>query len=281
MARGPPTAERTTGTLGGRWISLRPELLLRSVTTTLTGEAMFSALDGVQTSAFRNGLQTTVRHIDSLLNLIGSRLGLDHNRVLGGKYALPLMSRYLAQRGGSVSNPAERDRLLYWYVHSFLWGRYAGSTESILNQDLGTIENIEGAVDRLIENLRRDRGDLRLHPADFLGSTRGARFYPLLYMLTRVWRALDWETGVELKGHLLGSLSSLETAPYIPEGATLQGGVRSRPSQCARQFHVLDQGNEPQGVCQGPSVVSRCLRRKGPGTALLPLDTLGAPNCGG
>ena len=28
----------------------------------------------------------------------------------------------------------ERDKL-YWYIHTFLWGRYAGSTESKLNQD--------------------------------------------------------------------------------------------------------------------------------------------------
>ena len=166
---------------------------------------------------FQNGLKTTVQHIDRLLNLIGSRLGLDHDRVLGGRYALPLMSRYLTQRGGAISDPSERDRLLYWYVHSLLWGRYAGSTESVLNQDLGAIENIDGGLDRLTESLRRDRGDLRLHPVDFLGWSRGARFYPLLYMLTRAWGALDWETGVELKGHLLGNLSSLELQPHIPE----------------------------------------------------------------
>ena len=65
--------------------NFRIELLLRSVTTTLTGEAMFSALDGVESAAFQNGLKTTVQHIDRLLNLIGSRLGLDHDRVLGGR----------------------------------------------------------------------------------------------------------------------------------------------------------------------------------------------------
>ena len=86
-----------------------------------------------------------------------------------------------------------------------------------MNQDLGAIEDIEGGLDRLIESLRRDRGDLRLQQADFLGWSRGARFYPLLYMLTRAWRALDWETGVELKGHLLGNLSSLELHHIFPK----------------------------------------------------------------
>ena len=50
------------------------------------------------------------------------------------------MARYLMQRGGKLADSRERDKLLYWYVHTFLWGRYAGSTETVLNQDLAAIE---------------------------------------------------------------------------------------------------------------------------------------------
>ena len=193
------------------------ELQLRSVTTTLTGEAQFTALDSVDSGVIRNGLSTAAKHINTLLNLIGSRLGLDHDRVLGGRYALSLMARYLEQRNGVIEDPTERDKLLYWYVHSFLWGRYAGSTESVLDQDLGLIEDIQGGLDRLIGQLRQNRGDLQIHPDDFLGWSRGARFYPLLYMLTRVWQARDWETGIELKSHLLGNMSRLELHHIFPK----------------------------------------------------------------
>ena len=241
-AQWPEARQRLNGELG-RWsdagYNFRLELLLRSVTTTLTGEAMFSALDGVESAAFQNGLKTTGQHIDWLLNLIGSRLGLDHDRVLGGRYALPLMSRYLSQRGGTISDPSERDRLLYWYAHSFLWGRYAGSTESVLNQDLGAIEDIEGGLVRLTESLHRNRGDLRLQPADFLGWSRGARFYPLLYMLTRAWGALDWETGVELKGHLLGNLSSLEVHHIFPKARLYKAGYKRSQVNALANFTFL------------------------------------------
>ena len=53
-------------------------------------------------------------------------------------------------------------------------------------------------------NLRRDRGDLEIKPVDFQGWSMGARFYPLLYMLTRVHQAQDWDSGIELSKHLLG-----------------------------------------------------------------------------
>ena len=84
--------------------------------------------------------------LTTYLNLISSRLGLDHDRVLGSRYSFPLMARYLEKRGGRLSDPAERDRLLFWYVHTLLWGRYSGSTESVLNQDLQSVQEIDGGV---------------------------------------------------------------------------------------------------------------------------------------
>ena len=250
-------------------------MLLRTVTTTLTGEAMFTALDGVESPAFRDGLTKTVRHFDTLLNLIGSRLGLDHDRVLGGRYALPLMARYLAQRGGAVSDPAERDKLLYWYVHSFLWGRYAGSTESVLNQDLGAIEDIEGGLDQLIERLRQNRGDLRIHPEDFLGWSRGTRFYPLLYMLTRVWQALDWETGIELKGHLLGNLSSLELHHIFPKALLYKAGYERANVNALANFTFLTKETNLKVSDKDPAVYLAAYAEKDPAllsSHWIPLD---------
>ena len=266
-AQWPGARKRLNGELG-RWSNagyyFRLELLLRSVTTTLTGEAMFSALDGVESTDFQDGLKTTVQHIDALLNLIGSRLGLDHDRVLGGRYALPLMSRYLAQRGGTISDPSERDRLLHWYVHSFLWGRYAGSTESVLNQDLDAIETIEGGLDRLIESLRRNRGDLRLHPDDFLRWGRGARFYPLLYMLTRARGALDWETGVELKGHLLGNLSSLELHHIFPKARLYEAGYKRSQVNALANFTFLTKETNLKVSAKNPAEYLAAYAEKDP-----------------
>jgi hypothetical protein len=198
--------------------------LLRNVNTVVTGEALFSALKDVDTPEFREGLENAEKTIDTLLNLISGRLGLDHDRVLGGRYAFPVMSRYLWQNGGKLKDQAERDKLLYWYVNSFLWGRYAGSTESVMNQDLAAIEENEGALDRLIDQLRQNRGDLRIHPNDFAGWSRGARFYPLLYLLTRTWGAKDWGSGIALSKQMLGKHSSLQLHHVFPKSYLYRHG---------------------------------------------------------
>ena len=228
-------------------------LFLRSVTTVLTGEALFTALDGVDSEKINNGFKKASEHTDTLLNLIGSRLGLDHDRVLGGHYALPLMTRYLEQREGAIADPVERDKLLYWYVQSFLWGRYAGSTESTLNQDLNLIKETEGGLDRLIEQLRRDRGSLRLQADDFWDWSRGSRFYPLLYMLTRVWQARDWETGVELKSHLLGNLARLELHHIFPKSLLYDAGYERPEVNALANFTFLTQDTNLKVSNQNPA----------------------------
>lgn len=191
--------------------------LLRNVNTILTGEAMFSALKRVDAGEFQHGLQNAEKSINYMLNVISGRLGLDHDRVVGARYAFPVMTRYIIQNGGKFKDARERDRVLYWYVHSFLWGRYAGSTESVLNQDLGLIEDHEGAIDRLIEQLRRMRGDLVVRPEDFSGWSIGARFYPMLYLLTRVCGARDWGSGIPLSANMLGKLNSLQVHHIFPK----------------------------------------------------------------
>lgn len=219
----------------------RLEWLLRNINTILTGEALFSALKDVDTAKFQKGLQQAEKAVDYLLDLIASRLGMDHDRVLGSRYSFPLLARYLMQRGGRLSDYTERDKLLYWYVHTFLWGRYAGSTETVLNQDLALVEDTDGALDRLIHQLRQNRGNLRLTPDDFMGWSRSARFYPLLYMLTRVCKAKDWDSGVELSSFLLGSLRSLQVHHIFPKGLLYKHGYPRSEVNAIGNFTFLTQ----------------------------------------
>ena len=241
------------------------EWLLRNINTILTGEALFSALRDVDPATFQNGLAQAEKSIDRILNLISTRLGLDHDRVLGGRYAIPLLSRYLAQRDGRLSDHRERDKLLYWYVHTFLWGRYAGSTETILNQDLALIEEMDGALDRLIGGMLRVRGDLRLRSDDFMGWSQGARFYPLLYMLTRAWKARDWDTGVELSGHLLGNLSRLELHHIFPKALLYKHGYARPDVNALANFTFLTQETNLRISDSNPAQYLEEIARKQPG----------------
>lgn len=193
--------------------------LLRTITTVTTGQAFFTNLTapGVPVAQVQSGLIQAEKAINTLLNTVSARLGLDHDRVLGSRYSFPVMAHYLTQHGGKFHDIDEQNKLLYWYIHSFLWGRYSASTESAINQDLRSAEETDNPIDGLIAQLRLVRGDLRVRPDDFSGNTIGARFYPMLYMLTRVLKARDWGNGgLELNAHMLGRTSALQVHHIFP-----------------------------------------------------------------
>lgn len=201
--------------------------LLRSVNTALTGEARFQFLHDKSAAEIQTGLSRAVKHIDTSLNLIGGRLGLDHDAVFFGRFGVPVMVRYLDQCPGPMDEK-EQDKLLFWFVQAGMWGRFSGSTESFLDQDLAALEGPEGGLDKLLEQLRLWHGGLRVEPGHFTGWSLGARFYPILYFLTRMGGARDWGTGLPLKASLLGKMSQLEMHHIFPK-AQLYKQKFSRP----------------------------------------------------
>src|SRR3954465_15157720 len=106
--------------------------LLRNINGVATGKAPFSALENVSAADFEKSLHAAARYVDHLLYLCSSRLGLDHARVLLGRYALPVLTRVLHRSDGRFRDKAEADRALGWYIHAALRGRFAGSTETVL-----------------------------------------------------------------------------------------------------------------------------------------------------
>jgi hypothetical protein len=190
--------------------------LLRSVNTVLTGEAKFQFLHEKSAEEIQDGLKRATKHVDTSLNLIGGRLGLDHDQVFFGRFGVPVMVRYLDQRTGPM-NERERDKLLFWFVQAGMWGRFSGSTESFIDQDLAALEGEDGGLDKLVEQLRLWHGGLRAEPGHFTGWSLGARFYPVLYLLTRMGESRDWGTGIPLKSNLLGKMSRLEVHHIFPK----------------------------------------------------------------
>ena len=190
--------------------------LLRSLNTIATGEAKFSYLHDRSAEEVQDALKRAIKHIETCLNMIGGRLGLDHDRVLFGRFGISVMVRYLDQMKGSL-NEKDRDKLLFWFAQAGMWGRFSGSTESYIDKDLEALTGEDGGLDKLLETLRLWHGGLRVELGHFTGWSLGARFYPVLYMLTRMGESKDWGTGIPLKASMLGKMSSLEVHHIFPK----------------------------------------------------------------
>ncbi len=206
-----------------------------------TGEARFEAMRDLSAEDFGLAMKQSEQAVDSVLNLVSTRLGLDHDRVLLGRYGIPAMVRFVVESGGSVSDTATQNRLFFWYIQQAMWGRYSNSTESTLDHDLAVLE--ESGLDGLIADLELTRGTLRVRPEDFDTHTVGSRFHPILYMLTHVNDALDiglwnWVTAVAAP-----SRQGLQPggAPRVPKGAAVRRGLRTPAGQRRGQLCAPDE----------------------------------------
>jgi hypothetical protein len=229
-----PTMRRNLDRWKGRGYHFTPDWLLRNVNAVATGRAPFSALEDVSAGQFEEALNASLEHIDHFLELTSGRLGLDHDRVLMGRYAFPVISRLLSQRGGRFASGSEADQALYWYVHAGLRGRFAGSTETVLAKDLETVD--KAGIEGVLASLARSRkGNLSIDAEDFEGVGRGSRSYPLLYLLARVHQSRDLSTGRPLGQ----DSSSLQVHEIFPKAALAKYGYSRGEVNAVANFAFL------------------------------------------
>ncbi len=218
----------------------KSDWLLRCVNAILTGHSDFAELNRTEFTAsdIQDGLKRAIKHINSALNLFDWRLGLDHREVLGSPNALPAVIR-LFDKPNSTLDEEERDRFLYWYVQAMLWGRYSGPVETVIRQDLQTIDQNTDAVAALIKRLRQDRGNLDVTPQNFADWSRGSRFYPLLYMLTRVSGTRDLGEGIGLKDGMKGEDYQLQLHHIFPKAQLYKLGYARKEVNALANFTIL------------------------------------------
>lgn len=221
--------------IAGKWPEVRQEMgrqvevwskhefnftldwLLRCMNAVVNGEAAFQHLHDTPGEQVKDGLARTVKHVDSVLNQISLRLGLDHNRVLFGRFSIPVMIRHLELRPPGLMSTEEWSRLLYWFLQAGMRGRFSGTTETKIRQDLVAVNGTTDGIERLIADIGTKWGRRRVAASDFDAWSLGARIYPALYWLTRVGGAKNFCDGTELKGGLLGKGARMEVHHIFPK----------------------------------------------------------------
>ena len=224
----------------GYYFSL--DWLLRVMNSIITGRARFVHLHDVVAESIQDGLTRAEKYTDKALNIISNRMGLDHDQVLFAKLAIPLLVAFYNKYNRELTNE-HRDKLLFWYAHSGMWGRYTGSS-SDLDKHLTIIKDSGTpaiALESLIGELHRWRGGLEVEAQHFEGSTRRNRFYSVLYMMTRMGQARDLYDGLPLKKHQLGKSAQLELHHIFPKKVLYDFGYNRHETNALANFCFLTQ----------------------------------------
>ena len=251
--------------------------LLRCINAILTGHSDFAELSRHDFNAtdIQQGLKIAEKHINSALTLFHSRLGLDHRKVLGSPNALPAVIRLMNKKNG-VADDQSKDRFLYWFVNANFWGRYSGSAETAIRQDLQAVDNNEDAVSALVNLLRDQRGGLRIEPYNLDGFKTSDRFYALLYMLTRVYGTRDLNENIGLQSGLYGDEYRLELHHIFPKSKLREYGyLPQKEANAVANFTFLFQKTNRNIGAKLPEVYFPHYEEKHPGVLAshwIPMD---------
>ena len=172
----------------------------------------------------QDALRQTEEAVDYLLEAMRTHLYMDADRVYNSKASFPVMVKYLMDNGGRLTDQSGLARLMHWYISIAIWGRFSGPVETVINQDLGALKAGD-PIDALLRNLRQSQGERNVTHENFdLNYTR-ARFYPLLYIMSRIRDARDWGTGNRLRHHSLGDHTNLEMHHIFPRAYLNRHGI--------------------------------------------------------
>ena len=217
-------------------IEMDIDLLLRIVNAVATNSGKLS-IEKVPVQDVKRLLRETAQAVDHILNLLADRLGLDYPRVLKQRLPLAVMAKFVVQNGGRVRDPLQRDKLLCWYVFSAVFGTYLQAPESRITRDLAAITNQESdGLQKLIDNIKLDRPELRIVESDLDSTWSSSTFFTILYMLTRVYGARDWDTGEPLRHGMLGQNSKLEMHHIFPKNLLSTAGKSNKQANNLANF---------------------------------------------
>ena len=187
-----------------------------------TGQSRFGRLGSVEPEAVRAAWERTQKAIEHLLNLLRQNLGIESMAWLPSINALVVPVAYLATRG---VREADINSLLRWFLLASTWQRYAGSSETALDQDLRRLREPDPFLG-LLEEIRQTVGRLEVTATDLDDAGVQSPFFLVTYLACRQQGATDWWTGVKLNSTNLGTAHELELHHIFPSAL-----VRDRYSQ--------------------------------------------------
>ena len=216
--------------------------LLRCIAGVVTETAESERLGDRPVAEVQEALPLTEAAIDRLLEATRTHLGMDIDKAHRSPNAFPVMVKYLVNNGGDFPDNTAKAQLLHWYINASIWGRFSGSTETAINQDLAALNTID-PIETLRRNLTQSVGNRTVGPESFDFQNRGARFYTLFRIMSRVWGAKDWGTGQELSDH--GPGTSIELHHIFPRKCLSDNGISASDANnfgnCAFQTRNTNQ----------------------------------------
>jgi hypothetical protein len=197
---------------------LEARFLMRCFVAVGTGQSRFRYLSALWKKApteLENIWRRTKKAVDYTINFLRNNAGIESSDWIPSINALVPLAVYLSKKQGQLTDD-EVKGLLFWFFEATIQGRFTGSPETKIDQDLKAIESAD-SINSMVANLRRDVPSFDITPEMIEGKYQRHSFLPLIFAILREKNAKDWFTGTVLSSTNVGPEYQLELHHIFPK----------------------------------------------------------------
>jgi hypothetical protein len=191
-------------------------IFLKNLVAFATGQSRFLTVGGLKVEVLQAGWKDSCRGMEFALNFIKENCHIDSPVLLSSPFVLIALGFYGYKRKFRLS-PRESEQLRYWVLLANAKGRYSrGSSETLLDQDLVTLRNGQGASE-LLDRLTQQVGRLSIAPEELIGRNQRSALFKTMFLAFRDAGAKDWKSQLAISFDHSGAHHRLQFHHIFPK----------------------------------------------------------------
>jgi len=201
-------------------------LYLRNLIVFATEQSRFLTVGKLSLDKLQSAWKECRLGMEFALNFLRSNVGIDSPALLSSPFILITLAYYGHKRQYDI-DPEDARNLRFWVLVANAKGRYSrGSSETLLDQDLSTIKQNQGAPE-LIDRLRLQVGRLDVTANELEGRNQRSALFKTMFLAFKAAGAKDWRSNLSIALDHTGSHHRLQFHHIFPK-AVLKGHYTDR-----------------------------------------------------
>jgi hypothetical protein len=196
---------------------IKTGLPVRLMTIFATKQSKFKTIGRVSRDRLENGWKNAEEGLRFAINFIRENAGVDNLSYLSSPFLIIPIAVYWVLKDGESLSPEEQKRLLKWFYYAHMRGHYSiGSSESILDVDLGILFNKKG-LDILTNQLHLHVKKFEVDYNDLLMRSNRSPLFSMLYFVFKNNGVKDWWSGLKISDKHTGNAHSIQYHHIFPK----------------------------------------------------------------
>jgi len=185
-------------------------IIARALITIITGQSKFHTVSSISKERLENGWEKTERAISFALDFLKNNSNISAVSLIS-PYFIVLVAYFVHTKNYEIS-PSEANALSKWLFIANAKGRYSGSSESMLDQDLKS-----KTIQDMLSVLKVQFGKLDIDDEEIAGKWKNSGYFKNMFIAMQKMGAKDWKTNLQISIKHLNNRDKIEFHHIFPK----------------------------------------------------------------